>query len=74
MLLPYLILLAFIYGGLLERSALIIFATLPFAILGSKRALALSEPDLDSAGFVTLTSMVVFVMTMALFLFSIVMN
>jgi 1,4-dihydroxy-2-naphthoate octaprenyltransferase len=74
MLMPYLILLAFIYGGLLERSALIIFATLPFAILGSKRALALSEPDLDGAGFVTLTSMVVFVMTMALFLFSIVMN
>jgi hypothetical protein len=36
--------------------------------------LTLSEPDLDGAGFVTLTSMVVFVMTMALFLFSIVMN
>jgi 1,4-dihydroxy-2-naphthoate octaprenyltransferase len=74
MFLPYVVLLAFVLEELVGRSALIIFATLPFAVLGSKRALALSVSDLENAGFVTLTSMVVFVMTMALFLFSIAVD
>jgi len=74
MLFPYAALTAFVLAGWVARPAFAIFATLPIALLGVQRALELPRSELKDAGFVTLTSMVVFVMTMALMLFSVVAN
>jgi len=71
MLFPYVVLVSFVFAGWLAASALIILATFPVAFLGVVKALTLSRSDLKSTCFVTLTSMVVFVMTMVLMLFSI---
>ncbi|MDD1773183.1 MAG: prenyltransferase [Methanomassiliicoccales archaeon] len=74
MLFTYVALIAFVSAGWVAASALIILATLPVAFLGVVKALTLSRSDLKGTGFVTLTSMVVFVMTMALMLFSVMVG
>lgn len=70
MVFPYVALVASVYAGWVVRPTLVVFATLPFALLGASKALGLPRSEDRGAAFVTLTSMVVFVMTMALMLFA----
>jgi hypothetical protein len=70
MVFPYVALVASVYAGWVVRPTLVVFATLPFALLGASKALGLQGSEGRGAAFVTLTSMVVFVMTMALMLFA----
>lgn len=74
MLLPYLVLFAFVSVGWITPLALVVLATIPIAMLGASRALTLSRADFKGAAFVTMTSMVVIVMTMALMLFSLIID